>query len=346
MKIKGIGYGSMMYGVGYGFSRADFGAAEVEISADGSITIWNGGSELGQGISTILCQFASQELGIAYEKMRIFSADTALTPNSGPVSASRSTFVQGLAVLDACKGLKQGLLAVAAQLLNSPQENLSILDEYIIDPVHSEEEFTIAEVAKEMHKLGVQTRFHGWYNNMTQDVNPDTSQGNAFSQYAWASQVAEVEVDSETGFVKVLSIASATDAGKAINPMLVEGQIEGGAVQGLGYALMEDMKVVKGDFLNASFSNYLIPTAADAPRIFPIIVEVPDPAGPHGAKGVGEPALIPTAPAILNAINNAIGIRVCNLPASPERVLETLGKIPTQPRNEPITMDMVPYPEY
>lgn len=344
MKIKGVGYGSMMYGVGYGFARPDFGAADVEISADGSISIWNGGSELGQGLATILCQFASQELGIAYERMRIFNADTSLTPNSGPVSASRSTFVQGSAVVNACQGLRSAIIAMASVLMKVPTEDLMILDEHVVDVKHSEESLPIKDVAGQMHKRGVQTRFSGWYSNMTRDVDPETSQGDAFRQFAWATQAAEVEVDTDTGMVKVLSIASATDAGKAINPLLVEGQIEGGALQGLGYALMEDMKVVRGEFLNASLSNYLIPTAADAPRIIPLIVEVPDPSGPMGAKGVGEPALIPTAPAILNAINAAVGKRIVSLPASPERVLTVLGKIPTINRGDPITIDMVPYP--
>lgn len=346
MKIKGYGIGSMMYGVGYGFARPDFGAAEVDISADGSITIWHGGSELGQGICTILCQFAAQELGIPYEDIRIINADTSSTPNTGPVSASRSTFVQGSAVIDACSKLKDQLKNLAAELLKVPKENLEILNERVIDHLRSEEEIKISDLAKEMHKRGLPTRFHGWYSNTTQDVDPETSQGNVFRQFAWASQIAEVEVDTDTGKVKVLTIASATDAGKAINPILVEGQIEGGAVQGVGYAIMEEMKVKNGEFQNASFSTYLIPTAVDAPRITPLIVEVPDPTGPYGAKGVGEPALIPTAPAILNAINNAIGVRIRNLPASPEKILTALGSIHPRIDENHYTLEMIDYPPF
>lgn len=346
MKIKGYGYGSMMYGVGYGFARPDFGAAEIEISADGSITIWHGGSELGQGLCTVLCQIASQELGIAYENIRIINADTGSTPNTGPVSASRSTFVQGAAVIDACKGLKEQMLTLAAEMMKIPKEDLTLTDERFINHVRSEDELHISDVAREMHKRGMPTRFHGWYSNTTEDVDAETSQGNAFRQYAWASQLAEVEVDLDTGVVRIISIVSATDAGKAINPMLVEGQIEGGALQGMGYAIMEEMKVKNGEFLNSSFSTYLIPTAADAPQIIPLIVEVPDPIGPYGVKGVGEPALIPTAPAILNAINHAIGIRIRNLPASPENILIARGTIPPKADATTITTDMIDYPPY
>ena len=175
------------------------------------------------------------------------------------------------------------------------------------------------------------------------DVDRETSQGDAYASYAWASQLAEVEVDTETGKVTVLRLASATDAGKAINPQGVEGQIEGGAVQGLGFALMEEMIVQDGKFLNSRFSTYIIPTAADVPRIDPLIVEVYDPTGPHGAKGVAEPATIPTTPAILNAIADALGKRISRTPATPERVLQLLGEIEVA-QNEVIAMEDVPYP--
>jgi len=345
MKVKGIGYGAMLYGVGYGFARPDYGSAEVEISADGTVCIWNGGSELGQGLATILCQFAAQELGIAYEKTRIFSADTALTPDSGPVSASRSTFVQGAAIVNACGQLKDALFEMLSEKFGVSRENISIVDENIINTENSRKIISFVEAAGEMHNRGMRTRFSGWYSNMTHDVDPETSQGDAFRQYAWASQVAEVEVDLDTGVVKVLKIASATDAGQAVNPMLVEGQIEGGAIQGLGYALMEEMKVQNGEFLNASLSNYIIPTAKDSPIIESLIVEVPDPNSPHGVKGVGEPAMIPTAPAILNAINNAIGKRIYDLPASPERILSALGKISDTTEDIQTMIEKMPYPD-
>jgi CO/xanthine dehydrogenase Mo-binding subunit len=194
-----------------------------------------------------------------------------------------------------------------------------------------------------MHKRGRRVRGSGYHNITTADVDPETSQGDAYATYAWASQLAEVEVDTETGHVTVLRLASATDAGKAINPKMVEGQIEGGAVQGLGFALMEEMIVEQGEFKNAKLSTYLIPTAADVPMIEPLIVEVYDSTGPYGAKGIAEPATIPTAPTIFNAIANAIGKRILITPASPERLLMLLEKL-NLPEDAEISLDDIPYP--
>jgi CO/xanthine dehydrogenase Mo-binding subunit len=333
----------MVYGLGYGFSRPDFASAEVEVAFDGSVTVWNGASELGQGLRTVLCQIAAEELGIPYESVKIVSSDTEKTPDSGPVSASRATYVQGNAVVNACQDLKGQLCELAAELLSTVAEEIEFRDSgaYVRDDPSKWILFT--KLAGEAHAKGKRFRGHGWHNITTSDVDPETSQGDAYATYAWASQLAEVEVDTVTGQVTVLRLASATDAGKAINPMGVEGQIEGGAVQGLGFALMENMIVDQGEFKNSRFSTYLIPTAADVPRIDSLIVEVHDPTGPHGAKGVAEPATIPTTPAILNAIADAIGKWIVETPASPEKVLQTLGLIPRMEKE--FSVQDIPYPE-
>ncbi len=343
MKRRGIGVSSMIYGLGYGFSRPDFASAEVEIASDGTVTVWSGASELGQGIRTTLCQIAAQELGVAYEDTRIISADTASTPDAGPVSASRSVYVQGRAVIEACADLKNQLAMLAAELLGvSPEEMVFMGDSFIPkgDPSRA---VSIQKAAGESHARGKRFRGLGWVNNTTSDVDPQTSQGDAYSAYAWASQLAEVEVDTETGQVRVLRLASATDAGKAINPLIVEGQVQGGAVQGLGFALMENMVVENGIFKNADLTTYLIPTAADVPVIDSLLVEVPDPTGPYGAKGIGEPATIPTAPAIFNAIAHATGQRIRSTPASPENLLRLLGKIEVE-KEDTLSFDDLPYP--
>ena len=340
---RGIGVGAMIYGLGYGFSRPDFANAEVEIAFDGSLTLWNGASELGQGLRTVLCQIAAEELGIAYEDVRIISSDTEKTPDSGPVSASRATYVQGNAVVSACSDLKQQLAELAAEILGASAEQIIFRDGTVSVREDSGKWITFSELSGKAHARGKRFRGHGWFNITTSDVDPDTSQGDAYATYAWSSQLAEVEVNTETGVVTVLRLASATDAGKAINPQGVEGQIQGGAVQGLGFALMEDMIVDQGVFRNARFSTYLIPTAADVPIIDPLIVEVFDPTGPHGAKGVAEPATIPTTPAIMNAISDALGIRIKKIPATPERILQELGKIDVLEKEE-ITIDDIDYP--
>lgn len=344
MNLRGLGIGSMMYGIGYGFSRPDFGFAEIELSSDGTLTIWSGASELGQGLRTVLCQIAAEELGIPYEDTHIISSDTAKTPDAGPVSASRSTYVQGTAVIKATKDLKYELRSLAAVLLSVDAESLEFRDGQVIvagDPSHF---LSFRLLATEMHNRGKRVRGIGRHDITTTDVDPETSQGDAYATYAWASQLVIVEVDTETGYVNVLRLASATDAGKAINPAAVEGQIEGGAVQGLGFALMEEMRVQEGVFRNANFSTYLIPTAADVPPIDSLIVEVPEPSGPYGAKGIAEPATIPTAPAILNAIADAIGTRLLVTPASPERMLTALGEIKSSRRKE-IPRENIPYPD-
>ena len=163
------------------------------------------------------------------------------------------------------------------------------------------------DVVDAMHRLGKRCIGWGWQDITTADVDPETSQGDAYQTFGWATQLAEVEVDTETGFVRVVRLASATDAGKAINPVGVEGQIQGGAVMGLGYGLYEQHILEDGHPQTASLAFYLVPTTMDVPEIECLIVEVPEPTGPYGAKGVSEPATIPTAPAILNAIYDAVG---------------------------------------
>lgn len=344
MKQRGVGVGAMMYGLGYGFSRPDFSSTDVELAADGTITLWNGASELGQGLQTLLCQLASQELGIPYEDTFIISADTGRTPDAGPVSASRSTYVQGIATLKACQELKGYMAETGGQILNVAPERLQFEDGLVFSQDDASKCLTFRSLAGEMHKRGARIRGNGYHSITTADVDHDTSQGDAYATYAWASQLAEVEVDTETGQVTVLRLVSATDAGKAINPKMVEGQIEGGAVQGLGFALMEEMKVEQGVFKNSKLSTYLIPTAADVPMIEPLIVEVYDPTGPYGAKGVAEPATIPTAPTLFNAIADAIGKRVTRTPASPENILMLLGKIELE-KEETLSPDDLPYPQ-
>jgi CO/xanthine dehydrogenase Mo-binding subunit len=181
-----------------------------------------------------------------------------------------------------------------------------------------------------MHKQGKRCIGWGWQDITTKDVDPQTSQGDAYQTFGWATQLADVEVDTETGFVRVTRLVSATDAGRAINPVGVEGQVQGGAVMGLGYALYEQHIVDQGNAKTASLAFYLVPTPLDVPEIECLIVEVPDPNGPYGAKGVSEPATIPTTPAILNAIYDAVGIRVTETPATPERVFHLLRDLERQ----------------
>ena len=319
-KKRGIGIGSMYYGIGYGFSRADIGSAAIEMAEDGTTTIYSGACDMGQGVMTIIAQVAAEGIGIHPDMIRVVPADTGSTPDAGPTSGSRATFVQGVAVQKAAEDMRGQLLQMAADMLGCRREELRARAGHIYKIGAQTPVVGVQKVANEIHRLGRRCQSWGWHDITTQDVDPETSQGDAYATYGWATQLAEVEVDTETGQVKVLRIVSATDAGKAINPLAVEGQIEGGAAMGLGYALYEQHILEQGIPRTGSLAFYLVPTSMDVPEIGCEIVEVPDPRGPFGAKGVAEPATIPTTPAILNAIYDAIGVRITETPATPERV--------------------------
>jgi nicotinate dehydrogenase medium molybdopterin subunit len=318
MKKRGIGVGAMFYGMGYGFSRQDIGSAEVEICEDGSVTLRSGEVDYGQGSDTIFCQIVAEELGIRYDAIQMITADTFTTPNAGPTSASRLTYVTGNAVLKAARALRKRLERVAGTILG--ENDLLFADEEVFSEVHPEKRISFAALAREGHLRGLPMVETAWHDITTGDVDRETGQGNAYSNYSYATQLAEVEVDTETGKVEVLRVIAATDVGKAIHPANVEGQIEGGVVMGLGYALTEEVKQEKGYVKTKNLGEYMVPTSMDIPEIETHIVEVPISSGPYGAKGVGEPALIPTAPAILNAIAHALGMRVTELPANLENL--------------------------
>ncbi len=318
MKKRGVGVGSMFYGLGYGFSRQDISSATIEVCEDGSVIVRSGEVDYGQGSDTVLCQITAEELGIPYDTIQILTADTLTTPNAGPTSASRVTYVTGMAMLKAARAMKRNLQSVAEKILG--QKDLLFGGERIYSMSHPEKAISFKALAKAAHLGGVPMVETAWQDITTKDVDPETAQGDAYSAYAYATQLAEVEVDTDTGKVEVLRMISATDVGKAINPLNVEGQIEGGIAMGLGYALTEEIKEEGGYLKTRNLGEYMIPTSMDVPPIETHIVEVPLPSGPYGAKGVGEPALIPTAPAVLNAIANALHIRVADLPANLENL--------------------------
>ena len=284
-KKRGFGVGSMFYGIGYGFSRADIGSAMIELAEDGSATVYSGACEMGQGVVTIVAQVAAESMGINPNTIRVVAADTGSTPDAGPTSGSRSTFVQGVAVQKAADEMRDLLLDMAAETLDVPSSDLEPRQGQIYRAGESEPLDSVPHIAFEMHRLGRRTSTTGWHDITTRDVDPYTSQGDAYATYGWATQLAEVEVDTETGHVKVLRLVSATDAGRAINPAGVEGQIQGGAAMGLGYALYEQHILDDGVPRTGSLAFYQVPTSMDVPDVECHIVEVPDPNGPYGAKG-------------------------------------------------------------
>jgi len=315
---KGIGIGSMWYGIG-NTGIANPSTAQMEIGPNGEIRLFTGVADIGQGSDTILLQIASEGIGISLKEIRLIRADTALTTDAGATSASRQTYISGNAILSAIKNLKQEAIKEASQLLNLDEKDLFFEEGKVKSRTCLTTSIPIKEVAKRCGKI---LKGEGRFDPETTRLDPETGQGAPYATYAFATHLAEVEVDTETGKVKVNRVIASHDVGKAIHPMNVIGQIMGGVAMGTGFALMEEF--VPG--VTTSFVNYLIPTSKDIPEVIPIIVEEEEPTGPFGAKGVGEPALIPSAPAILNAIADAIGQRIYHLPANLERVLEAVQK--------------------
>ena len=326
MKKRGRGIGCNLYGVGYGFNRPDHSAATIEVADDGTATVLSGACDIGQGSDTAFCQIAAEELGIPYENVRIVSADTAVTPDALASTASRQTFVSGKAVQLAALDAKSHLLNYAASILNCGRDELDVKENHVIFVSDQCTAMAFPELCKMAHDHGKRFIGFAWYDNTTKDVDPATNQGDAYATYIYATQVADVEIDTDTGEMTVLRVFASHDVGRAINPMMVEQQVEGAVLQGMGYGMMEEVILDQGITMTKNFSKFLIPTAQDAPEIITDIVESDVGRGPFGAKGVGEGAIIPTAAAVINAVYDAIGVRINSLPVTPEKILAALDK--------------------
>jgi carbon-monoxide dehydrogenase large subunit len=297
-------------------------AAFVKVEQDGSASIITSAVEVGQGVKTILAQIVSEELGVPVQRINVTTPDTDYTPFDASTTASRATFHMGNAVRLAAKDAKEQLLALAAPVLGVDAKDLEAINGEI-RAKGTGRKISIAEAIKSRYKAGQTVLGRGSY-------YPEI-QGTMFSArsvfYMYGTQAVELEVDPETGKITILKVAAAHDVGKAINPMACEGQIEGGVVQGIGTAIFEEVKYDDGGrMLNPNFRDYRVPTAADAPEIAPIIVEAAHEEGPFGAKGIGEMTLVSTPTAIGNAIFNATGIRIKDLPITQEKMFDLLKK--------------------
>ena len=307
---RGLGIGCMWYGIG-NTSMSNPSTMKVGLSPDGGVTLYNGAIDIGQGSHTIMAQICADALGIAFDRINQVFGDTDRTPDAGKSSASRQTFVSGNAVARAAADLRAQILRLANAggdaVIHIGDGELEVEDGAVVRRIG----LTDMPVDADGHVLsGV-----GSFDPPTTPLDAD-GQGVPYATYAFAAQFAVVEVDVELGTTRVLRIVAAHDVGRAINPTLVEGQIHGGIAQGLGLALMEEY--LPG--VTENLHDYLIPTFGDMPRIETILIEDREPTAAFGAKGVGEPGLVPTAPAILGAIHDAAGVRIHKLPATPDRV--------------------------
>lgn len=324
MKKRGKGIAAMFYPIG-GTSTPVPAAIFVKVHTDGSAIAFTGANDIGQGSITIIGQIIAEELGIELDQLKVVSGDTQLTPYDHGPGASRTTFVTGNAAQRAAAQAKQVLLEVAAEELNISASGLDARGGYVFVKELPERRWPIGVIANKATKVkGRPPVGVGVFGAETTKLDKQTGQGRPFQTFVYAAQIADVEVDTETGEVDVLQITAVHDCGTVINPLLAEGQVEGGVAMGYGYGMMEEMILDRGRVKNPQFTDYLLPTALDVPRIVTALVERPDPAGPFGAKGVGEPSLLPTAPAIVNAIQDAVGVRIRDLPVTPEKILKAL----------------------
>jgi CO/xanthine dehydrogenase Mo-binding subunit len=309
-KRRGAGVAGMFYGCG-NTSLPNPSTIRIGLKPDGRIALHQGAVDIGQGSNTVIAQIAADALGLPLACFDLVAPDTDLTPDCGKTSASRQTFVTGKAAELAGRALRRAMLRLGNA---GGDAKLDIADGRLI---------VIEDAVVRALILERQPRdAHGYVLCAEESFDPPTApldadgQGIPYAVYGYGAHLAEVEVDLDLGTVKVLKITAAHDVGRAINPVLVEGQIEGGVAQGIGMALMEEFTPGRGENLH----DYLIPTIGDVPPIESILIECASTVGPFGAKGIGEQALIPTAPAILNAIHHATGARITRTPATPDRV--------------------------
>ena len=311
---RGVGVASCWYGCG-NTGLPNPSTIRIGVKPDGQIVLHQGATDIGQGSNTVIAQIAADAIGVAINSIGLVGPDTHLTPDCGKTSASRQTYVTGKAALLAGQSLRRQILALTNRAgtarIEAEDGRFVVTDEAGSVDVDLT---TLPEVG------------HGYVLMAEETYDPPTlaldenGQGVPYAVYGYGAQMAEVEVDMNLGTVRVIRVTAAHDVGRAVNPLLAEGQIEGGIAQGLGMALMEEFVPGRTENLH----DYLIPTTGDMPEIESILVEVPDPEGPMGVKGLGEHVLIPTAPAILNAIRHASGARIKRLPALPHRVLAAI----------------------
>jgi 4-hydroxybenzoyl-CoA reductase subunit alpha len=326
---NGIGIGTMASVSGAAFNHfgttSAYSAATIKLMDDGTISLLTGASDIGQGSDGTLAQIVAEELGVNFEDIRVTSADTELTPVDFGTYSGRVTLMSGNAIKRAATDAKKQLFDVVAEKLEANIDDLEARDRriYVKGSPEKGMSFTDAVLATQEARNGMPIIGKGSYNPHLL-FNLKTGEGNMSPAFSFGAYIAEVEVDKETGEVKAKVLTGGHDCGTAINLMRIQGQLEGSVQMGLGYALSEELFMDKGQNLNPSFLEYKFPTALEMPICKSIIVQESDPEGPFGAKEASEGTPIAITPSIANAIYDAIGIRIKELPITPERILKAL----------------------
>jgi len=329
---RGIGLACSYRGVSLGAEGTDAAGTIVSVQTDGSVIVSSGITDMGQGAQTQMCQIAAEVLGIGMERIRFLNTNTSRVPDSGPTVASRGTIMGGSAAKHAAEAVRATLLEAGATLTSRPASALALRGGHLVDAATGAPLATFAEVAAACFSQGRPMYALGWHKSPKTSWDEEHGQGEAYFTFVYGANVAEVEVDLETGKTDVTRFVSAHEVGQAISRSGVQAQIYGGVAMGLGYGLLEEFEIEDGVPKQVNFDEYLLPTSLDVPPIEAIIVENPDPAGPFGAKSIGEPANELAAPAIVNAIAVATGQRIRELPATLERVRLGHKLVRTGPR--------------
>jgi xanthine dehydrogenase molybdenum-binding subunit len=313
---RGIGFAAFFHvGGGARVYRSDGCGTILTVDDFGLVTVITGSTDLGTGSDTAIAQIVAEELGIPVQNVRVVNDDASIRPWDVGTHASRATFVAGNSALLAARKAKEIILNAAAEVLNTSISSIVVENGVVYDRETPSKRIEFDKLVRRIHfrEGGTNIVVSAFYDPPT--VMQDESwRGNISAAYVFGAQAALVEVDQETGEVKVLKVVSVHDSGRIINPMAAEGQVHGGVHMGIGYALYEELVLEQGRVVNASFADYHVPTAQETPVVKAVFLENPDPAGPFGAKGIGETACIPTAAAIANAVYDATGRRVKKLP--------------------------------
>jgi CO/xanthine dehydrogenase Mo-binding subunit len=329
----------VLVGRGFACNRQPYGrtvwfrdkaSAWLSLQVDGTLLLRSGVTDLGGGQAASLCQIAAEVLGVHIDDISVYIGDSALNPPAGGTFATRQLYMSGNAVLKAARELRRQIAPVAADLLGAPPDALVFAGGVVAIGPSGERAgtaVTLAELAGACSERGVSATVLSTWEAETGAFDPRTCQGSTFPDYTYGTHAAEVEIDTETGEVCVLKYAACHDVGRAINPLRVEGQIQGGVMQGLGYALTEDVPSTEGTPASMLFADYLVPNSKDFPDVDVAILEGGDGKGPLGARGIGEPAIGNVAAAIASAVADAIGTRPSELPMTPERILALLEAV-------------------
>ncbi len=324
---RGMGVSLAMYGCNlhHGGQRLDRSSAVVILQPDASLVVRVGLTEMGQGNLAAARTIAAEALGVEPSRVEVWQPDTTTVADSGPTVASRGAHMSGMAILDAAARLRRRLDPVAAELLGcgTGEVRLGGGDAWVAS--EPSRRVPLERVAGEMSARRIETIATGWHRSRPRRFDPETGRGAPYEFYAMACHVAAVTVDAELGLVRVEAVTACHDVGRVIHRDALEGQIQGGVVQGAGWALTEKLALDRGVLTNPGFTDYLIPTAADAPEVRIVLLESNGTAGPFGAKGIGEPSFIPTAAAVRNAVCDALGVEIDTVPLTPPVIVDALG---------------------